>query len=128
MSAEIQDTHFTQLLGRYPNASRLTLKSGASLITVPAISLPAGWSATETPVRFIISSEYPYACPDCFYGDEGLCLAGGGNPQNSAENPIPETHQKGRWFSWHVHDRWNSKRDNLLTWMACITDRLRRAR
>ncbi len=126
MSAGLQDTHFKHFLDRYPAASRSLLRSGASLITLPAISLPAGWNAAQTSVRFVLSSEYPHACPDCFYGDEGLCLVGGGNPQNSAVNAIPETDQKGRWFSWHVNQVWNPAADNLLTWIGCIADRLRR--
>jgi hypothetical protein len=127
MSAGIKDAHFEQLKTRYPAATRVPLPSGAALVAVPEVTLPSGWSAQASSVRFIEPAQYPFACPDCFWADEGLRLANNHNPQNSQVNGIPETSERGLWFSWHVRDQWNPSSDTLLTWMGCILDRFRRA-
>jgi E2/UBC family protein E len=73
------------------------------------------------------SVQYPNAGFDMFWVDEGVKLAGGGNPQ--AGDSI-ETYLGRRWrrFSWHLpSDRpWNPKRDSLSSWLAAIEERLRK--
>lgn len=126
MSAAIKAAHFEQLKARHPEALKQTLGSGASLITVPSVPLSAGWNAQATSIRFIEQVQYPFAAPDCFWTDDGLRLANGQNPHSSAPQVIPETQQSALWFSWHVGNNWNPNTDNLLTWMGCIGERLRR--
>ena len=118
-----------EVAARFEGAALDRLPSGAALIVIPRFALPAGWSKSETTIRFLALANYPFANPDCFWADENLRLANGGEPQNSASNAIPET-QLGnlRWFSWHVHNNWNPSRDTLLSWIACIADRFRNVR
>ena len=114
-------------MARYPDATRLSLASGAALITVPRVALPPGWNAATTSIRFIEPLQYPFAALDCFWASGGLRLANGQNPQSSNFNQaIPETQQNGLWFSWHVGQRWNANSDSYLTWMGCIGERVRR--
>ena len=126
MSPAIKEAHLAQLKLRYPDATRQTLASGSSLITIPSVLLPTGWNAASTSVRFMEQPQYPFAAPDCFWGDELLRLANGQNPQSSGTQMIPETQLNGLWFSWHVGNKWNPNTDNYLTWMGCIGERLRR--
>lgn len=121
------DTHFGSLRERFPTAALTLLPSGAAVVAIPDVPLPAGWNQTTTNVRFVVPVGYPHAKPDCFWTDLGLRLAGGGLPQNSNVSPIPETGENYFWFSWHV-SQWNPNRDNLLTYFRVIEGRLRPAR
>jgi len=112
---------------RFPEANAASLPSGATLISVPDVSVPLGWSARKTTVRFLAPTGYPYAAPDCFWADCELRLATGAMPVSSAVNPIPETSLSGLWFSWHLTHPWNPNIDNLLTWMATVEMRFRSA-
>jgi hypothetical protein len=98
-----------------------------SLISIPAVALPAGWSKTQTTVRFATPVGYPFSPPDCFWADSDLRLANGGTPQSSAANnqcPDGSTHL---WFSWHV-GQWNPNADSLLTYLRVIRRRLDEAK
>ncbi len=120
---------FERLKQRHPEATLVPLPSGAGLLTIPGVSLPAGWSLASSSVKFMVPGGYPGPAPDCFWADEGLTLANGHQPQASQVNQIPETPQRGRWFSWHVVDavrNWNPNRDDLLTFVGIVMDRLRR--
>jgi hypothetical protein len=110
----------------WPGAVATRLASGATLIIVPEISLPSGWSVPKTNVRFIAPNGYPFASPDCFWADPALRLLNLALPQSSAVNAIPETPETGLWFSWHAQ-AWNPSRDSLRTYLKVVMNRLRTA-
>lgn len=120
---------FERLKARFSGATISELPSGSALISVPESPLPAGWSRATATIKFIAPAGYPGPVPDCFWADSDLALAGGGQPQASQINTIPETQQQGRWFSWHVTDSqnsWNPNRDELLTYVSIVRDRFSR--
>lgn len=124
------DQQFESLRLKHPEARTTALPSGARLVEVPSVPLPAGWNRTQVTVYFLAPPGYPGAQPDCFWTDEPpLKLADRlDQPQNSAENnPIPEVGMKGTWFSWHLQ-RWNPNQDSLQTYMNVILQRLDPAR
>ena len=123
----VLDAQIADLSARYPGVEAARLASGTTLITVPRVRLPNGWSKDRTTVRFLVPPAYPYAALDCFWADEDLRLAGNRLPANSNDdNPIPEVGAKGLWFSWHLAQSWNPNWDSLSTWMNAVNDRLRR--
>lgn len=109
----------------YPQAVATRLQSGAYLIEVPKVKLPAGWNQNEVTVLFIAPPGYPAAQPDCFWTQTGgLRLQDGTTPQNTNDaNPIPEVGQRGTWFSWHLQS-WDPNRDSLKTYFNVIMQRL----
>jgi hypothetical protein len=119
---------FERLQERFTDAQLSELPSGALLVTVPSVAVPAGWSHRETPLWFIVPVGYPGPCPDCFWVRSDLRLQDGQMPQASGEHPtIPETSQPALWFSWHVVDQqanWNPARDTLSTYMSIVLHRL----
>jgi hypothetical protein len=118
------DVHWERLQGRFPQARLLQVNGSGALVTVPEIGLPAGWNKTSSAIRFLAPQGYPFAKPDCFWADGDLRLASGAIPQASnASNPVPGDDTAGLWFSWHT-DHWNASRDDLLTWLASIRERL----
>jgi hypothetical protein len=126
--AGIFERQFNELGARFGGVEQRRLPSGTILVTVPAVPLPPGWSASATSVRFLVPAGYPFAALDCFWADNGVSLAGGGQPHASQPNyPVPETGQTGLWFSWHLTGAWDPNRDTLSGWMNTINDRLRRA-
>jgi hypothetical protein len=98
------------------------LPSGAALVTLPHINLPAGWSKSQTSVRFLAPVGYPFAAPDCFWADKDLRLSNGAMPQAVNIQPIPDAGQDGLWFSWHVQG-WNPNHNNLVTYSKVIQQR-----
>jgi hypothetical protein len=118
---------FEILRAEHRDATLTTVAGGASLITVPGIHLPGGWSKQETTVRFIAPVGYPFSRPDCFWADHDLRVGGTGIPQNAApNNPCPDG-QMYLWFSWHV-GQWNPNSDSLLTYIRVIRRRLDEAK
>jgi hypothetical protein len=118
------DLHVQRLLARVPEATAREVQHHGTLISIPAITLVAGWNKPATDVHFFAPQGYPYAKPDCFWADHDLRLASGALPQNTNQaNPMPGLAQAVLWFSWHV-DQWNASRDDLLTWLASIRARL----
>lgn len=99
------------------------LASGAVLLTIRDVPLPAGWNKPLTSVRFVAPAGYPFAAPDCFWADPDLALASGLAPQASNNQPEPESGDPGTWFSWHV-GQWNPNSDSLLTFFRLIKRRL----
>jgi hypothetical protein len=99
------------------------LPSGSVLIELKNIALPDGWSKKETAIRFVVPVGYPFAAPDCFWADDDLSLLGGGQPQATNLQPIPEANEPGLWFSWHVQG-WNPNRSNLVSYAKVIEQRL----
>lgn len=125
MSA-ILDRQLGELGERFRAVEPRRLPSGTTLVTVPLVPLPSGWSAATTSVRFLVPASYPFAALDCFWADDGLRLASGAVPQNAAAaNVIPETDEAGLWFSWHLTSPWDANRDTVSSWMNTILDRLR---
>ncbi|QTI78332.1 hypothetical protein IAI58_11580 [Roseomonas marmotae] len=115
-----------QLQERFGGVHVQHLPSSTSLVSVPDVRLPEGWSTLSTNIRFLIPPGYPYAPVDCFWADTGLRLSNGGLPQNTQEMQIPETTESGLWFSWHLTGPWDANRDTLSTWMNVVAERLRR--
>jgi hypothetical protein len=125
----IVDEQIQQLEAAWPGTTHAPLPSGASLIKIPELKLPPGWSRASSAIRFLAPIGYPHAKPDCFWADHGLRLANGAMPNAANENnPIPEAPSEpmGLWFSWHVA-QWNPNRDTLLTFLNVIQDRFRKA-
>ncbi|KUM27549.1 hypothetical protein AU467_16755 [Mesorhizobium loti] len=112
---------------RFPEAAYQELPSTAILVTLPNVPLADGWSLAETTIWFVIPVGYPGPCPDCFWVEGKLRLAGGAIPQAAQMQTIPETPIEALWFSWHVTDaqkQWNPARDKLATYVSIILDRL----
>lgn len=124
----ILDMQLEQLRERFGDVQTRRLPSGTTLVIVPGIRLPEGWSMPSTTIRFIVPPGYPFGQLDCFWADPDLRLAHGGVPQNSAMNPIPETPEPALWFSWHLTGPWNPNRDTLSTWMNVVIERMRQIR
>jgi hypothetical protein len=120
------DVQVGELVERYPGVTATRLPSGTTLITVPDVLLPAGWTKARTTIWFLVPAGYPYAALDCFWADADLRLIGGALPANAnVSNPIPEVGISGLWFSWHLAKPWNPNRDSLSSWMNTVNDRLR---
>lgn len=120
------EVHLQRLRARHPDASMQDLPGGGSVITVPNISLPPGWSKSSTAVHFWVQPGYPYSKLDCFWVDPDTRLASGGTPHASGFGNGPEVLGSNVWFSWHT-DHWNAGRDDFITWMASIRERLNKA-
>ena len=121
------EEQLAQLASRVPGARAEPLPSGTRLVTLPDVLLPEGWNKRSTTVRFLIQPTYPFAQPDCFWVDADLRLAGGGLPQNTGYNPMPEVPAANwLWFSWHLLQAWNPNRDTLSSWYNVILERFRR--
>jgi len=128
MFSNITQRQFERVQERYPKASLQPLPSGAGLLSIPDVPLPAGWSAAHTAIHFLVRIGYPGPSPDCFWADRDLLLSSGVPPQASNVTGIPETSIVGRWFSWHVvggHTNWNPNRDDLMTYVSIVLDRFR---
>ena len=120
----IVDDHLKALSERYADLTSTTLASGTRLVTIPAVTLPAGWSKPSTAVHFLVPPGYPFAPPDCFWADEDLRLADSRQPQNTGVgNVIPETGFVGLWFSWHLLGSWSPNKGTLTSWITAIHNR-----
>ena len=111
---------------------RTSLASGATLISIPDVSIGDGWNCKKVEVLFLAPPGYPAAQPDCFWvTPSGLRLENGGTPQNTNDsNPIPNDTVSDRqttWFSWHLQS-WNPNHDSLVTFFKVIMQRLKPAR
>lgn len=112
---------------RYPDASWEDRGPHGWLVTIPSFELPPGWSRPRTQVKFFAPQGYPYSRPDCFWTDD-LRVEGQPNlPQNSNYNPVLPELGGLLWFSWHL-EQWNPNRDDLLSWMGSIRDRMLKVR
>lgn len=125
MILPVLQRHFERLLIRRPNAIMEELPDNAALITIPEFVLPPGWSKRQTTVYFVVLNAYPETAPDCFWVEPDLKLAGGGSPKNSGTTAIPHRTFPILWFSWHVAG-WAPSRDDMVTYMSVIEDRLNR--
>jgi E2/UBC family protein E len=124
----ILDRQLEELRQVYPNgAEPRTLPSGAVLIELRRVELPKGWNKPSTSIRFLVPVGYPFAAPDCFWADQDLRVHPNTQPQATNFQPIPEINSPGLWFSWHVQG-WNPSRNNLVTFVKVIEQRLKEAR
>ena len=120
------EIHFARLLQRWPGARVQPVENVGTLVSLAGMPLPQGWNKQTTDIHFFAPTGYPYAKPDCFWADEDLRLATGALPQNANNgNPMTGLGKNALWFSWHT-EHWNASRDDLLTWVASIKDRLSR--
>jgi hypothetical protein len=120
------DIHIERLLSRWPEAKVSSVDGAGTSISLPNYPLPAGWNKPSTSIHFLAPQGYPFAKPDCFWTDEDLRLASGELPKAANfSTAMPGLGRQALWFSWHT-DHWNANRDDLLTWVATIQERLSR--
>lgn len=112
---------------RYPDTTMVPLADGPSVVSVPGVKLPPGWSKDSVTVHFLVPIGYPHAQPDCFNVDIELTLSSGALPQSAAHQDLPTIGQT-LWFSWHLQRPWKPGRDTLTTWLGVIVARLSDAR
>lgn len=119
------EQEFAEVLQGFPDARMERSTDGTNLVTLPSVALPAGWSQAATHVRFVVPTGYPYAVPDCFWADQGLRLATGAMPQNTAMgNTVPgQPDPATLWFSWHVTSAWTPGRSTLMTYVKVVRRR-----
>jgi hypothetical protein len=118
------DIHLERLREREPEMKVQQLPDGSRVISIPQVNLPAGWNKQQTAVHLIAPQGYPFAQPDCFWADQDLRLSTGAVPQNAAlTNPVPGLGLPSLWFSWHLQS-WNAARDDLMTWLTVVRQRL----
>ena len=121
----IVEQQLEELQREFPGASAEVRGDGSTLVSVPNVSLPAGWNRSQTLVQFIAPLGFPMAQPDCFWAEEGLRLANGSIPKSAGmQTPVFGGPAK-LWFSWHVGS-WNGSRDTLRSYVAVIMSRLQR--
>jgi hypothetical protein len=120
------ENQLQRLRERHPEASWEERAPHGLLVTIPRFELPPGWNKSSTQVKFFAPQGYPYARPDCFWADGDLRLQGRSDmPQNSQINPVLPELGGLVWFSWHLA-QWDPNRDDLLSWVGCIRDRMLR--
>jgi hypothetical protein len=116
------EEQFPALQEEFPAATYAKAQDGSYLVTIPDFALPQGWSAENVTLRFIAPVGYPHSKPDCFWCDPDLKLAGGGVPQASGFNQMPNGPAPLLWFSWHM-SVWSPNADTLLTYVHVIEKR-----
>lgn len=123
------DKQFAALQERFPTARRTAVPNGAILIEIPEFDIPPGWNVKKGTVIFLLPPGYPAGQPDCFWLEpRPVRLADGQTPQAANDgNPIPGVGMRGTWFSWHLQS-WNPNRDDILTYVNVIAQRLSPAR
>lgn len=85
---------------------------------------PKIWSRNMVDLLVVAHPSYPNAKMDMFWVDPPLTLKDGREPKSvSTVNKCSRNWQQ---FSWHVNT-WNPAKDNLITYLDVVNDRLRRA-
>ncbi len=105
-----------------PDLALAPLPDGSSLLSIPSLGLPTGWSAATTPVWFVVPVAYPAAQPDCFWAAADLRLASGATPANTGIQELPGTQEPVLWFSWHLAG-WRPAVDDVSTYVRFILGR-----
>lgn len=123
----LRPNEWDQLCSWCADAELTSGADGTTLITLPALAVPQGWSASSTAVWFVVPSGYPAAQPDCFWASHDLRLANGSVPANSGEQAVPVLHVPALWFSWHL-SAWRPSHDNVTTYARFILRRFEDAR
>lgn len=126
MSA-LRPDEWEQLVASHSGATITDGADGTSIVTLPAVPLPRGWSTTTTTVWFVMPVAYPAAQPDCFWADPDLRLANSSVPANAAPQVVPTLQVPALWFSWHL-SAWRPSRDSVTTYARFISRRLDDAR
>lgn len=126
---DILDRQFAALSAQYPTAMRSQIANGGTLIEIADFALGPGWNRSSAKLTFLLPPGYPSAQPDCFWLEPSpIRLADGSTPQASNDaNPVPGLGPRGTWFSWHLQS-WNPNRDEILTYVSVINQRLSPAR
>jgi hypothetical protein len=126
---DVIERQFAELRSHYPAATRSSVAGGAILIEIPGFIMPPGWNTNKANVIFLLPPGYPSAQPDCFWLEPApIRLENGATPQASNDsNPVPGVGPRGTWFSWHLQS-WNPNRDQILTYVNVIEQRLSPAR
>lgn len=104
-----------QLASSFPDPSITDGGEGSSLVELPKVLLPVGWSMVAVPVWFLLPVGYPAAQPDCFWTDANLRLASGQTPANSGPQALPLIGAQALWFSWHL-TAWRPSHDSVTTY------------
>ena len=120
------EEEFAEVAQAFIGAQLKPNTDGTQLVTLPAVSLPAGWSQSSSHIRFVVPVGYPYAVPDCFWADQSLRLNSGAMPQNAQiGNPTPSQPDPATlWFSWHVAPTaWRPGASDLMTYIHVIKKR-----
>ena len=120
------EKQLAELREKHPSAFTTVANSGATLVSIPEVNLPPGWSMSSVTVLFVAPPGFPNAQPDCFWVEPvGLRLGDGGTPQATNDsNPIPEfAEHKATWFSWHLQ-QWDPIHDSLFTYLKVVMQRL----
>jgi len=118
------DIHLERLRIRIGDVQVDDVAGTGWVIRIPMVVLPSGWNKQSIRVSIVAPQGYPFAKPDCFWTDEDLRLANGNMPQSTRLNvPIPGVPDPLLWFSWHAK-LWNPSRDDLVTWLTLIRQRL----
>jgi hypothetical protein len=122
----VLETQLARLQKIFAGAELTPQANGSALITIPNVPLPPGlWNKPSTSVYFLAPVGYPMARPDCFWTDPDLRMSTGVPPQNTGQQIPPFDNQPKLWFSWHPSS-WSANRDDLLTYMRLIQERLNR--
>ena len=111
----------------FPGAVIEPLAGGVTLVSIPHVPLPVGWSRETTPIWFVLPNGYPAAQPDCFWAAADLRLGTGSLPANSGLQQIPGRSEQGLWFSWHLAC-WRPGVDDVVTFTRFVLRRLSDAR
>jgi hypothetical protein len=119
------DTQLREVQGLYPGAECVRGADGARFLVVPCIPLPPGWSSELANIRVAVPIGFPHVKPDCFYTDDHLKLASGGEP--TASRVQVALGGSFRWFSWHLTS-WDPVRGSLAQYVRFCERRLRDAR
>lgn len=114
-----------RLVQARPGSGVTQQPDGSSLVHVPDVALPPGWTTHAAAVWWLLSPGYPSAQPDCFFADAELRLAGGAQPVNTGLQPLNGVPLL--WFSWHLQF-WRPGRDDLVSYLHFIERRFTDAR
>lgn len=87
-------------------------------------ALPRGiWSRDTVDLLVITHPSYPNAKMDMFWVDPAITLKNGSQPKSVSS--LGKCNRTWQQFSWHV-STWNPARDNVITYLDVVNERLRR--
>ena len=104
----------------------IVVKESAQEIGIVIKNYPlstAIWSTDKADLLVITHPSYPNPKMDMFLVDPAITLKNGTVPKaTSSATKFGKTWQQ---FSWHVN-KWNPAKDNLVTYLDVVNDRLKR--
>lgn len=93
-------------------------------IVLKDYAIPADiWSSDKVDLLVIAHPSYPNPKMDMFWVDPAITLQNKNVPQ--AVSSVSKCGRTWQQFSWHV-TTWNPAKDNLITYLDVINDRLQR--